>query len=163
MRRRDREVTEWSEICEIIKKSEVCSVAFFDEEYPYLIPMNFGAMFEEEKVILYFHGAKVGKKLDLLNKNNHVAFEMNCSRRLIAGDKACKYTMEFESVCGNGIMEEVPEEEKQQAFTALMKQYAPNETFEFRPEHMKAISLLRLSVKEITGKRLKKKQLETSL
>ncbi len=156
MRRKDREVTDWKEICEIINRCEVCSIAFFDEEYPYVIPMNFGTRLEEDQVTLYFHGARAGKKLELLEKNNHVAFEMNCSRRLVTGEKACQYSMEFESVCGHGIMELVEEEEKEQAFTALMRQYAPTETFEYHPLHMKAISLLRLTVTEITGKRLKK-------
>jgi len=45
MRRKDREITDSGEIISIMKKCSVCSLAFFDEQYPYVVPMNFGFTF----------------------------------------------------------------------------------------------------------------------
>ena len=156
MRRKDREITEISEIMEIVKKCDVCNLAFFDEKYPYIVPLNFGAANIDNKVTLYFHGAKVGKKLELLEKNNMVGFEMDCSHKLLMAEMACDSTMEFESVCGNGIIEILEEDQKIAALTILMNQYEVKEKHEFNENHLKAIVVLKLTVNEITGKRLMK-------
>lgn len=156
MRRKDREINQMDEMIEIIKKCDVCRVALFDEEYPYIIPLNFGYSYENNVLIFYFHGANAGKKLELLSKNPKASFEMDCSHKLISGDMACDYTMEYESICGNGILEIVSEEEKETALIYLMKQYSNAPSFEFNPANMKAIAVIKLTVSNITGKRLKK-------
>lgn len=155
MRKFIREVKEKAEIYEIIKGCEVLSLALHDGEFPYVIPLNFGAEFDGESFTLYFHCAKEGKKIDLIRQNNKAAFEMNCSRRLVGGDKACDYTMKFESVCGTGEIDIIEDfEEKRAALESLMKQYGG----EGKPMHEAAINMvgvLRLRVGEITGKRSK--------
>lgn len=156
MRRKDREITDFEELKAVIGKSSVCRVAFFDEAYPYIIPLNFG--FEEEcgKITLYLHCANEGKKLDLLRRNNKVAFEMDCPDKLIEGEKACYSTMTFESVCGNGILEIVGEAEKIPALKLLMRQYSDKKDFDFDSFEVKAVTVLKLTVQTLTGKRLTK-------
>ncbi len=153
MRRKDREVTQPEEIFDIIKKCDVCRIAFFDEKFPYIVPLNFGVAFENGVFTFYFHGANAGKKMELLQKNNAVAFEMDCSHKLIEGEKACDYTMAYESVCGTGFLEKITEEQKIQAFTAIMKQYTQKD-LDFQPERIKATTLLKLTVNEITAKKI---------
>jgi nitroimidazol reductase NimA-like FMN-containing flavoprotein (pyridoxamine 5'-phosphate oxidase superfamily) len=156
MRRKDREITDLDEIMKIIKKCDVCSLAFFDEEYPYIIPLNFGVTLVEDMITLYFHGAKVGKKLELIKKNNKVGFEMNCSHKLLLEEIACKSTMEYESVCGNGIVEILNESEKKEALTYLMKQYSSKESYEFDKKVLDAVTVFKVVVNEIHGKALKR-------
>ena len=156
MRRKDREVTDINEIMQIIKKCDVCSVAFFDNDYPYIVPLNFGATFENGKLALYFHGANAGKKMELLAKDNRVAFEMSCSHKLLLGQKDCDCVMEFESVCGNGTIEILSDLEKLAALTALMEQYSPNLNHKFDENSVKAVAVLKLTANEVTGKRMKK-------
>ena len=74
MLRKDREITDLDRIQEIISRSEVCRLAFFDEGYPYILPMNFGFERVEDTFVLYFHTALRGKKLELLKANNPVSF-----------------------------------------------------------------------------------------
>lgn len=156
MRRNDREITDFKEILSIMKKCDVCSVAFFDEEYPYIVPLNFGVMLENNKFVLYFHGANAGKKVELSKSNSHVSFEMHCSTKLIPGEKACNFTMEYESVCGNGTLEMVNNEEKFEALQTLMKQYDSQKEYEFDEKMVNAVAVMKLNVNEITGKQLKK-------
>jgi len=139
------------EIFEIIKKCNICRVAFFDEKYPYIVPLNFGATFENDTITIYFHGASKGKKLELLSKNSAVAFEMDCGSELIRAERACDYNMKYQSVCGTGDLEKLSEEQKPQAFSIIMKQYSDKE-FTFSPEMLKAATVLKLTVNEITGK-----------
>jgi len=156
MRRKDREVTDLNEIMAIIQKCDVCNLAFFDEEYPYIVPLNFGVALVDDTVTLYFHGANAGKKLELVKKNNKVGFEMDCSRKLILGEKACNSTMEYESVCGNGIVEILNESEKEEALNYLMKQYSGVVKHEFDKKELNAISVFKLTVSQIHGKVLKR-------
>lgn len=83
MRRSDREIKDFDEIIEVINKCDVCRLAINDGDYPYIVPMNFGLNIEDGKVVLYFHCASEGKKLELLRKNNKVAFEMDCGHEFI--------------------------------------------------------------------------------
>jgi nitroimidazol reductase NimA-like FMN-containing flavoprotein (pyridoxamine 5'-phosphate oxidase superfamily) len=156
MRRKDREILDYEEILNIMKKCDACTVAFFDEKYPYIVPLNFGVQLENNKFILYFHGANAGKKVELREKNRHVSFEMHCSTKLLPGELACNFTMEYESVCGNGTLEMVDNEEKIAAFQVLMKQYDSQKEYEFDEKMVNAVAVMKLSVNEITGKRLKK-------
>lgn len=156
MRRKDREIVDHKELLAIMRKCDSCSVAFFDEEFPYIIPLNFGVTYIDDKFNLYFHGAREGKKLELLQLNNHVAFEMSGSHKLLIGDKACDTTMEFESVCGNGTMEIVAEGEKRKALIAIMNQYQNKEQHEFDDRAVNAVTVLSLEVKSISGKRLRR-------
>lgn len=156
MRRKDREITDNQEILSIIKNCEVCTIAFFDEEYPYVVPLNFGVQLENNQFTLYFHGANAGKKIELSKKNNHVSFEMHCSTKLISGERACDFTMEYESVCGNGTLEMIDDEEKLSALQSLMKQYDTQKEYKFDEKMVNAIAVLKLNVNEIAGKRLKK-------
>jgi nitroimidazol reductase NimA-like FMN-containing flavoprotein (pyridoxamine 5'-phosphate oxidase superfamily) len=157
MRRKDREITELEKIVEIMKKCDVCRLALFDKEYPYIVPLNFGLKYEDEKVELFFHGANEGRKLSLLEDNNKVGFEMDCAHKLITGDKACDYTMEYESVIGHGIVEILSEADKLSALDVIMKNYSKETKFEYNINYVKVVTVFKLSVTSVNGKQLKRK------
>ena len=83
---------------------------------PYLIPLNYGAEVEDGKLILYFHGAKEGTKLDRIGENPNVSYCIYGANVLtINYDTACKSTTSFESICGNGtacLVEDTAEKKK---------------------------------------------------
>lgn len=151
MRRTDREIKDFNKIIEIIKKCDVCRIALNDNEYPYILPLNFGMKVEDETIILYFHGATEGKKYELMSKNNKASFEMDCSHRLITDEEKGNCTMEYESVIGQGVMEIVPDKEKYEALCVLMKHYH-KEDFDFNQEIMPQTIVFKLTVKEYTAK-----------
>ena len=66
MRRKDREITDFNEIVKIMEKCDVCRLALNDDDYPYILPVNFGMKVDNGKVILYFHGANQGRKYEIL-------------------------------------------------------------------------------------------------
>jgi len=155
MRRKDREITDMSEIVSILKRCKSVDLAFFDEKYPYIVPMNFGLSYENERLTLYFHCANSGKKLELMKKNRHVCFEGDCSLSLVKGNEACTYTMEFESVVGFG-KAEIITENKLEALTLIMRQYSPAESYDFNERAVKFLTVFKIEVDSVTGKRLKK-------
>lgn len=157
MRRTDREIKEFSEIIKIIEKCDVCRLGLNDLECPYILPLNFGLQIEEDKkIILYFHGATLGKKYDLINQNNNASFEMDCSHRLVTIEDEGNCTMEYESVIGYGKIEFVAESEKYNALCLLMKHYH-KEDFSFNKDIIPKTTVFKLIVTSFTGKRRKLK------
>ncbi|WP_295215616.1 pyridoxamine 5'-phosphate oxidase family protein [Ruminococcus sp.] len=152
MRRTDREITAFPELIAILKKCDVCRLAFHDEPYPYILPLNFGMTVDGTQLTLYFHGATVGKKYDLMAKNPLVSFEADCGHQLIVNEQACSCTMAYESVIGQGRLEIVPEAEKSHALTKIMWHYH-EENFTFPQEAMTHTQVFRLTVTAMTGKR----------
>lgn len=156
MRRKDREITNFKEIITVMKLCEVCHVAFLDDEYPYVVPMNFGMQVNGCDVTLYFHGSNVGKKHELIKKNNKVAFVMECTHGIVTGRQvgACECTMEFESIMGNGVIDYVAEDEKVEALHTLLEHYNVREgsEYNFHAEVVPKTCVLRLKVHNLTGK-----------
>ena len=157
MRRSDREVTAFSDILSIIEKCDVCRLALNDERYPYILPLNFGVnIIEDNKVELYFHGASEGTKLRLIEKDNRASFEMDCEHNLVSYIESGSCTMEYQSVIGQGHIEMISEEEKNNALCILMKHYHM-EQFPFNKDVMPRTTVFKLVVERMTGKiRLKR-------
>lgn len=157
MRRTDREVTERNDILAIMDQCESLHLAMMDGEYPYVIPMNFGYEDDGEKLIIYFHGAKEGKKLELIEKDPHAAFSMSCAHELIPGKVPCATTFKYESVCGKGLLKMVEGDERMHALTVIMAHYDRERTHTFEEKHAKSVSVFRMDVESFTGKSRMKK------
>ena len=61
MRRREQEVTEQKEIIHILDTAKVLHLGLVDQGKPYIVPMNYGYAFEEDKLVFYVHGALEGR------------------------------------------------------------------------------------------------------
>lgn len=156
MRRSDREVKEFKDIIEIMKKCDVCRIALNNNGYPYILPLNFGMKVEGDSVELYFHGANEGTKYDLIKADNRVSFEMDCGHRLVTEIERGNCTMEYESVIGKGHIEILPEEEKNDALSILMSHYH-QDSFPFNKSVVPHTTLFKIVVENMTGKvRMKK-------
>lgn len=154
MRRSDREIKDRKEIIEVMERCDVCRLALQDEEYPYIVPLNFGMEVEGETIVLYFHGALEGKKYELIQKDNRACFEMDCNHGLDMDEVHRECSMNYESVIGRGRVEIVLEEEKYKALCILMKHYHQEE-FPFSKEMIPATAVFKLTVETVTGKRRK--------
>lgn len=153
MRKKNRAVENKEDILKIIDKCDCCRLGFCYEDKPYVVPMNFGYTYENEKLTLYFHGDHEGKKMDLIRLNPNVCFEMDCSHEIVHNEIACLYTMKYESVIGEGKMSILTDDkEKSEALKHVMRKYAPDRTFEFESKHTKIITGLKLEVETFMGK-----------
>ena len=159
MRRNDREVKTRREILDILNRCDAVSLGINAPDYPYVVPMNFGAEYEagNDSVILWLHCAHEGLKLGLIAENPRVGFEADCSRKIITGETACNYTMEYESVIGGGNISVCSRaEDKIRGLEIIMRHYEPEKEFDFPERALAAVCILRLDVVNITGKRLKR-------
>lgn len=154
MRRKDREVTEIDEIATIMEKCDVCRIAINDEVYPYILPVNFGFERDGDCFIIYIHGSKHGTKHELINRDNKVSFEMDCSHRLIQpnGEESCTASMAYESVIGQGAMTLLPENEKERALAIILNHYHI-EPKKFNSIHLANTAIYSIKCLSYTAKR----------
>ena len=64
MRRKDREITSYDKMLEIMQSCDCCRIGLKDKDGVYILPLNFGYEEKSGKLTLYFHGASEGKKID---------------------------------------------------------------------------------------------------
>lgn len=156
MRRKEREITDLSKIESILATANVCRLALHAEPYPYIVPLNYGYVRNGTGFALYFHCATEGEKLDHMRKNPHAAFEVEGYQQVAGKEAACSYTMEYESVIGQGVLSIVEGSEKATGMQALMRQLVPEQVFSFEEGMLRGVTVLRLDVRHITGKQNRK-------
>ncbi len=124
MRRKDNEISDKEIIFSILKNAQICRIAFNDKKHPYIVPLNYGY----KDNALYFHCAKVGKKMDLINIDNNVCFEIVQSREIIKGVNLCDWFKKFRSIIGYGNIEIITDnDEKEKGLDILMQQHGRTE------------------------------------
>lgn len=153
MRRKDREVSNLDEIKQIIEKCKVCHLAMVDRGLPYVIPLNFGYEINNNLLTLFFHSAKTGRKLDILNENNIVCFEMAYEGKVSNVENPCNSGYYFESVHGFGHVEFIKNiDEKCNALTLLMK-HQSNQDFVFTKEQVNSVCVYKVVSIDFVGKK----------
>ena len=156
MRRGERAITSKEGQRAILTDSRVCSLAFSGDAYPYVIPLNYGFMWNEDQElpVLYFHGAPEGTKIDRMERDNRVAFCVQNEKEIKILEPACRSTMIYESLCGTGRLSRVTDpREKGEALTRIMQQYDPKKgPYEFAPEVVARTTVLCLRVETLMGK-----------
>ena len=152
MTRREREITDINEIIKILDKAKVLHLGMIDGDEPYVVPMNYGYEFVDGKLVIYLHGAKRGRKIDVINKNPKVFFELECDIVPFEGEVACKYGITYSSVMGRGVATVTEDEnEKIHALSVLMKTQTGKD-FTFNSKLVSVVNVIKIEVSEFTAK-----------
>lgn len=152
MRRKDREVTDINDLISVVEECKICHLGLIDDKGMYIVPLNYGYEYINQRLNLYFHSAHVGRKIDAIINNPNVCIEMDCDHRLIEGEKACDYSFGFKSIIGNGKASIVSDyNEKLKGLSLLMKHETQRE-FEFDEKMVNQVSVIKVEVNEFTGK-----------
>lgn len=150
MRRKDKEIFDIKEIEEIINRAQICRLALTENDIPYIVPMNYGY----KDKCLYFHSANEGKKIDMIRKNPKVCFEMDIDEELVNKENPCKWGMKFLSVIGFGTAEIINDfESKKKALKIIINHYSKESHYEFDSQAINRVTIIKLSIEEITGKK----------
>ena len=152
MTKRELQITDEQEIRNILDTAKVLHLGLCADNEPYVVPMNYGYVMENGRLVIYLHSAMQGKKLDMIRRNPRVFFALDCDRVPFEGEKPCQYGLAYASVMGRGearIIEDV--EEKKQAMTMLMKTQTQKH-FEFNEKLVSIVAVIRIDVAEFTAK-----------
>lgn len=152
MTRRERQVTDINEILKILDNSKVLHLGLVDGDEPYVVPMNYGYTYENDKLTIWLHCARQGRKLDVMRVNPKVFFEMEYGITPFEGEVACKYGITYSSLMGRGTAEIIEDvETKKLALSALMKTQTGKD-FQFEDRMAEVVGVVRIDVIEFTAK-----------
>lgn len=152
MRRKDRKVTDKDTINYILEKCKVLHLGLSDNSSPYIVPMNYGFMFNNNKLSFFVHSAPEGRKIDILKKNPECCVQMECDGILLENTIPCKYGYSFYSLEGFGtavILDDVSEKEK--ALQIIMKTQTGKD-FDFTEEMVSKVDVIRIDCSSYTAK-----------
>ena len=156
MRRKDREVCDSSKIEEIIGRCGCCRIGFNDGGEVYIVPMSFGFAADGGRFTFYFHGAKEGRKIDLIGKAPNVGFEMDTGAEVYCHkdpEVACGYTARFQSVIGNGVVSMVSDaEEKIKGLSLIMEHNTGKRDWHFDAKMADSAAVFKLEVTKLSCK-----------
>ena len=149
MRRKEKEIKDKDKIIKVFNDAQVCRIAFNDSPFPYIVPVHF----VYTKDCFYFHSAEKGRKIELIEKDGRVCFEIDRQIKLISDKQACKWSTKYESLIGVGkaiIVKDL--EEKREAFLYLMDKYSGSKNWKIPQEELKKVTVVRVDISNITGK-----------
>jgi hypothetical protein len=111
------------EIQEVIKKNNICRIAFIDDEFPYISPFQY--LYENDT--LYFHLTDYGKKVEILKKNNNVC---------VAIEEFDEDLSQFQFISIQGKLKELKDlEEKKVIAKKMVKQASTQYSKQFLKAH----------------------------
>jgi hypothetical protein len=151
MRRAEKEVVDRVAMDTILASARILFLAIPDEPAPYVLPVCFGI----DHDTLYVHSARVGRKIELLQRHPIVGFSACTEMEIIAGDSACDFTSTAQSVIGTGRVRIVErEEERRRGLDSIMRHYAEAilEHPFYRPGSLSRTCVLALEIATMRGK-----------
>ncbi|MBN2733262.1 MAG: pyridoxamine 5'-phosphate oxidase family protein [Methanomicrobiaceae archaeon] len=144
-------ITDPKEIEEILSESQYLRLGLCDDNKPYIVPMTFGY----DNGVIYLHGSKTGRKMDIIRKNNKVCFEADKLYEIIPSENPCKYNMKYQSVVGFGTAS-IPEDEneKREGLKVIAAHYHKSE-FDTAEMNVKGLAVIRIDIEEMQGRQNK--------
>ena len=101
----------------------------------------------------YFHGAQAGRKYELSQQTPTVGFEIDGGYRPVAGDTACAFTAEFQSVIGTGVLRLLSDrQEKIAGLNAVMRQLSGRDGWDYPDAMVDSTAVYCLQAKTLSCK-----------
>lgn len=150
MRRKDKEITDKAAIEKILNEAQDIRIAMVDDGEPYLVAMNYAY----QDGAIYMHSALEGRKIDILRKNNRVAFQADTNVGLVLSPQAHECTTRYKSVLGTGkavLLED--REDKEKALNAIMFKHTGHHSHQYPDSVLNKTLVIRVDIDYITGKK----------
>ncbi len=151
MRRRDKEVANYTEVEELLSRALVGRLGTCFNNIPYITPVNY--IYDRNKI--YFHSAHEGRKIENIKHNQQVCFEIDEFISIIPGMRMpCGSRTKYKSVIVFGdIRTVVDTDEKTVALNKLIEKYAPEAPrLPHSSDAANRTNVLAIDIKEITAK-----------
>jgi uncharacterized protein len=149
MRRSDR-LMKAEDAMELLEKGIYGVLSTVDDEnQPYGVPLSYAV--SNNRKAIYFHGARIGKKLDNIGLNSKACFTVIGDTKVLPE----KFSTEFESVIVFGHAKLVEGEEKIEALRNIIKKYSDDyvkEGDEYIARAASNTAAFKLTIEDFTGK-----------
>lgn len=162
MRRKEFQMEEQEEIVAFLREMSFGFLGMVGEDgFPHVIPLNY--VYVDGHV--YFHGSKIGEKMQLLASDNRVSFSVAKEYAIIPSywsnpKLACPATSFFKSVYMQGHAEVLTDlSEKAEALTAFMQKLQPEGGYDpIDPadsdyaKQLSGVSVVKIAISSISAK-----------
>ncbi|WP_322573249.1 pyridoxamine 5'-phosphate oxidase family protein [Trichlorobacter lovleyi] len=149
MRRKDREITDRTEIDEIIKATNLMHIALVDGDMPFLVPVFYAF----DGTALYFHSAQAGSKIEILKRNNNVCFEISIDNGFIESEEPCDFEAKHRTVIGIGKAVFVEDTADKIKALDLIVAHFTKKKFEYPKTNLDRTAVIRIDIVSIKGKK----------
>ena len=151
MRKKEKEVTDQAIIEDIFATAEVCRIGMADNGVPYVVPLNYGY----RDHTLYVHSAAVGRKIDILKRNNLVCFEIESASAIIKHAEPCHWGTKSRSLIGYGRVEIITDyQQKKDGLDMIMTHYGKTDPNVYDGKQLRAVVILKISIESVACKQL---------
>lgn len=118
-----------------------------------MVPVNFGYAVEDGRTVFYFHGAREGRKIDLIRDTGWACMQMEEGYQLHRADRPAGHSAAFRSIIAEGPVSFVEDaEEKRRALSLVMAHAAGRENWEFPDAALNSVCVYRLEAQALTCK-----------
>ncbi len=155
MRRRDREVTDYDTLVKIIDACHIVRIGLKDKaepDFPYIVPLNFGYTVNAGKICLYVHGARAGRKWNLLQQTQFCSVEMDCDDGMELIPTARDITERYRCVMGKAKVRLLEGDELVKAMEICVNRYEKCRNFNWNREALQRVAVWELELTSLSGK-----------
>ena len=152
MRRKEKEVTDRSELVRVITEARHVTIAMCDIDGPYLVTVTHS--YDEERNAIYFHCAQAGRKVDILRRDGRVWGQALIDLGYAEG--SCDHLYQTTQFRGRVTFVEDPEEKRHALRTMIMKNEPDADVVFSRQvtdETVRTVGIGRIDIDLMTGKR----------
>ncbi len=154
MRRSERAIDSQEQMLDLLDRCQVMHLGLIDGDVPYVVPLHYGWAQEEEGIVLYFHCALDGKKMDCIRQNPRCALTVIGETQLMKEPSACGWGAAYESLMMTGLVEVISgDEERQAALDAFMAHQGFEGIPHYQGKVLEKTAVCKVRVMTMTGKR----------
>lgn len=151
MNRKDRAITDQTDCIQLLSRCDTLRLGLWDGTMPYVVPISFGMEVIDDQVILYFHGAARGKKVDCLTQHPQVCVEGDIFYKVEPTQMGI--TTRYESVIGFGTAQKVEGDEKIHSLKVMLERYHSADYPVERCRGLTHTAVYKITLDSLTGKR----------
>lgn len=151
MNRKDREVKDFADIIDVLKRCNTIRLGLINQNEPYVVPVSFGLDIVDNKAVVYFHGAAAGLKTECIAQNNRVCIEADIFYKTEAIKTGV--TARYESVIGFGVVSKAAGEEKIHGLRKILEHYGYGGYPLDGCGELTRTAVYKIVLSELTGKR----------
>jgi nitroimidazol reductase NimA-like FMN-containing flavoprotein (pyridoxamine 5'-phosphate oxidase superfamily) len=149
MRRKEREITDRTEIDALIYTERLMHIALVDGDQPFLVPV----FYAYDGTALYFHSALAGTKIGIIRRNPRICFEICADHGIIESDDACNFDATYRTVIGSGCTVLIDDEqEKIRALDLIVARFTETKG-PYSPSDLDQTAVIRIDIHSIQGKK----------
>lgn len=149
MCRRELEANQRENVLEILANTQVLHLALSGDYCPYVVPVNYGYDWQERNLLFYIYGVKQGKRISLLERNQKIGFELDCTQVPVM-------TKQYNNVVGQGSTSMLSDlKEKKHALLRIMEHETGKYMYEIPDSKIKNTEIIKIEVISMTMKQKK--------